>query len=192
MLAAIEAGEFEDDVWVELLLHRFADYYFDAVEAYENGADACPVIWHQAFDACREDGLHPLRVLFLGINAHINYDLAFTLADVLDTWSEMDEATRLARHCDHERVNDVIARTVDVVQAEVVEPLAPEMGLIDRILGPVDEWAFSSLIADWRSDTWLDALALLEASPRSRPGVERRIEQRALGVAEHVMTLGPN
>lgn len=192
MLTAIEAGEFDDGVWVELLLHRFADYYFDAVDAYENGAEDCPLIWRQAFDACRDEGLHPLRVLFLGINAHINYDLAFTLADVLDTWSEMDEATRSNRHLDHERVNDVITRTVDVVQAEVVEPVAPELGVVDRILGPVDEWAFSSLIAGWRRATWLDGVALVESSPESRPVVERRIERRALGMAEHVMTVGPN
>lgn len=192
MLVAIEDGEFADDTWVELLLHRFADYYFDAVDAYDDGAGRCPVIWCQAFDACRDEALHPLRVLFLGINAHINYDLAFTLADVLDTWSEMDEDTRRLRLLDHEKVNEVIARTVDVVQTDVVEPLAPELGVVDRFLGPVDEWAFSSLIASWRHDTWVDAVALLESSPGTRPGITTRIEQRAFAVAEQVMTLGPN
>ncbi len=34
-LLAIEAGEFHDAKWVHTLMHRFADYYFDALEVYE-------------------------------------------------------------------------------------------------------------------------------------------------------------
>ncbi len=35
MLSAIDRGEFTDPAWADRLLHRFADYYFVALDAYE-------------------------------------------------------------------------------------------------------------------------------------------------------------
>ncbi|MEX1286720.1 MAG: DUF5995 family protein [Acidimicrobiia bacterium] len=190
MLGALGSGTFVDDDWVERLLHRFADYYFDAVDAYAAAPSGCPGPWCRAFDACGDHDLHPLRTLLLGINAHINYDLVFTLRDVLEPWDALDPSAREARRRDHESVNDVIRATVDAVQDGVVAPVAPEMGVLDRLLGPVDEWAFSALIADWRSDTWVDAVALLEAPPADRAAIEWRVERRALAVADRLAGSG--
>lgn len=184
MVAAIEQGDFGDCDWVDRLLHRFADYYFEAVDAYDSNGD-CPRVWRHALDGTRSEELHPLQHLFLGINAHINYDLAFALADVLDDWNSLDNALRDARHADHDAVNLVIARTVDEVQVRVVEPLSPAMGFLDRLLGSVDEWAFSRLIAGWRDAVWHDAVELVEAgSPDHRQEVSDRIERRASRMAD--------
>jgi hypothetical protein len=184
MVAAIERGEFDDCGWVDRLLHRFADYYFEAVDAYESGGD-CPQVWRHALDGTHSQDLHPLQHLFLGINAHINYDLAFALADVLDDWSSLDAVLRNGRHTDHDAVNLVIACTVDQVQESVVEPLSPGMGILDRLLGPVDEWAFSNLIANWRDDVWHDAVDLVEAeSLDRRREVSDRIGRRAQRLAD--------
>lgn len=184
MVVAIEQGEFDDCGWVDRLLHRFADYYFVALDGYDSGGE-CPPVWRHALDGARNQDLHPLQHLFLGINAHINYDLAFALADVLDDWAALDAAIRDGRHADHNAVNLVIARTVDQVQESVVEPLSPGMGMLDRLLGPVDEWAFSNLIAGWRDDVWHDAVELVEAeSLEHRREVSDRIEERAQRLAE--------
>ena len=192
MFAAIAAGEFEDGHWVERLLERFAEYYFEAVALHASDPDRCPAVWRVAFDATVEDGLSPLRALFLGINAHINYDLALCVADVMDDWANLDDSTRESRQNDYEGVNLVIKRTVDTVQDEVVDPIAPGWGVVDLLMGPVDEWLFSTLIADWRHDTWDDALALLEASPDLVGPVRARIEDEALAMADKVVHLGPD
>lgn len=165
------------------LLDRFAEYYFDAVYCYEAGSDACPPVWRHALDACGRD-LHPLQHLFLGINAHTNYDLAFALADVLEDWSDLDETRRLRRRTDHLAVNEVIRQTVDVVQERIVQPMAPGMGVVDTLLGPIDEWLVSRLIAGWRMAVWTDAVSLLEATAADRPAVRCRIERRALRTAD--------
>jgi len=184
MVEAIERGEFGDCVWVDRLLHRFADYYFDAIDLYDSGGE-CPRVWRHALGAAGAADLPPHQHLFLGINAHINYDLAFALADVLDDWAGLDDVLRNGRHSDHEAVNLIIGRTVDVVQAEVVEPLSPAMGLLDRLLGPFDEWLFSRLIAGWRDEVWHDAVELVEAeSPDHRQEVSERIEKRASRMAD--------
>src|SRR5690606_32407413 len=78
MLVAIEQGEFRDRTWVERLLHRFADYYFLALDAYEQERTAAPAVWQLAHDAARDDAALPIQNLLLGVNAHINYDLVLT------------------------------------------------------------------------------------------------------------------
>lgn len=93
MVAAIERGQLEDSGWVDRLLHRFAGYYIEAVDSYDSDGD-CPPVWRHALDGTRNEDLHPLQHLFLGINARINYDLAFALADVLDDWNSLDTELR--------------------------------------------------------------------------------------------------
>lgn len=184
MLEAIAEGEFRDAEWVSRLLDRFAEYYFDAVEMWDGGGSDCPVVWCDAFAACGHDDLHPLQVLFLGINAHINHDLVYALADVLDDWDRLDAMSRLEREVDHRNVNLVIARTVDVVQDEVIDPCAPILGVLDEMFAGLDEWLFSRLIAGWRSDVWDQTQRLLVAPDRS--AVEAEVIERTSRIARMV------
>ncbi len=183
MLVAIGRNEFEDCHWVGRLLDRFADYYFEAVEAWDYDSD-CPVVWCDAFAACDHDDLHPLQVLLLGINAHINHDLVYALADVLDDWDRLDNTTRLEREVDHRNVNRVIARTVDVVQDEVIDPRSPMLGLLDEVFAGLDEWLASKLIGAWRSDVWAQSQRLLAAPDRAV--VEAEIIDRTSRIARLV------
>ncbi|HTP10506.1 MAG TPA: DUF5995 family protein, partial [Anaerolineae bacterium] len=77
MLDAIEAGRFHDGAWVARLLERFADYYFAALERFEQDESSAPVVWKLAFDATRDEKVMTLQHLLLGVNAHINHDLVF-------------------------------------------------------------------------------------------------------------------
>ena len=164
-LAAIGRREFDDPEWVDRLLHRFADYYFDALEAYEQDPASAPAVWRGAHDLARDRSVWPLQKLLLGINAHINYDLVLALCDVLrPEWGGLTEHGRASRYADHCRINDVIGRTVDAVQDQVVGPATPAMGWIDRLLGPLDEALVSGLIARWREDVWGNAARLLSTA----------------------------
>src|SRR5665811_279115 len=166
MLEAISRDEFEDGRWVGRLLDRFADYYFHAVDAWDADSD-CPLVWCDAFAAGDHEDLHPLQALLLGINAHINHDLVYALADVLHDWDGLDNSTRLEREIDHRNVNLVIARTVDVVQDEVIDPRSPILGVLDEVFAGLDEWLFSRLIGAWRSEVWDQAQRLLAAPDRA-------------------------
>jgi hypothetical protein len=164
-LAAIERQEFQDPAWVSRLLQRFADYYFLALEAYEGDPAAAPLVWQLAFNTARDpQAAGPLQNLLLGVNAHINYDLVLTLADLLrPEWSSLSAAQRAARYADHCRVNAVIAGTIDSVQDQILEPGMPVMAIMDQLLGPLDELLVSRLITQWRETVWHNACRLLEA-----------------------------
>jgi len=182
--AAIDTSEFRDPPWVDRLLHRFADYYFEALNAYENDADTTPRVWRLAHEAARHDQVWALQNLLLGVNAHINFDLVLTLEELLrDQWPTINDAKRSQRHEDYLHVNAIIARTIDAVQDEILKPDMPLMGVLDTLMGPVDEFFISRFIIRWRDRVWSRAVALLDAQ-----SAEER-DWMLLQLEEHVMTI---
>lgn len=161
MMAAVEQNEFHDSVWVDKLLHRFVDYYFDGLTCYDCG-DQTPKVWHQAHIGTLDHTLSELQFLILGVNAHINYDLVLALYDLLQPeWQILTETQKKLRYEDHCHVNHVISKTIDRVQDEILEPLNPALDWIDRLFGRMDEYLISRLIISWREDVWDNTQELL-------------------------------
>lgn len=192
MLKGVQAAEFDDPAWVLRLLHHFADYYFDALADYEQTPAATTAVWRHAHDRCRDAQLHPVQLLLLGVNAHINYDLVLTLEDLLaPEWGLLSPARQRARYEDHCRVNDVIGRTIDAVQDQIMAKAAPETDLVDRLLGPIDEWTMSRLISQWRESVWQHAIDLLQMTdPDERTRAIQQIELKTLARADAILLQG--
>lgn len=192
MLSAIDDRQFNDSVWTHLLLRHFADYYFAALESYEQRGRV-PRVWQVAYDAARRPDTHVVQNLMLGVNAHINYDLVLTLVDILaPEWEALSEEGRAQRYADHCTVNAVIGRTIDSVQDGVLEPLSPSLEVVDWLLGPFDEWLTSRLIAHWRDKVWQDAVTLLEMTvPAARAQQHQQIEIRTLQRANAILHSRP-
>ena len=188
MLEAIRREEFSDGVWVNHLLHRFADYYFMALQAYEERQENIPAVWQVAFRAANQMNYSPLQNLLLGVNAHINYDLVLTLEELLQPeWQALSSARRAMRRTDHNRVNHVIAATIDAVQDQILEPAMPVMQVVDVILGRMDEGLISGTITRWRGKVWRNAVYLVEASSEDeRKEWVQRVEHDALQTARWI------
>lgn len=163
MLAALEAGQFHDGAWVRRLLEHFADYYFRALADYDADPAAAPAVWRCAHDAACEGRVAAIQNLLLGVNAHINYDLVLATADLLTAeWHALPPATRQQRQEDYNRVNDIISHTIDAVQDTILERREPALDVLDRLLGPVDEWLISREITRWRTAVWMFAIERVE------------------------------
>lgn len=161
MVSAISNNEFHDSVWVNKLLHRFADYYFDSLTCYDCG-DLTSKVWENAHKATCNKNLSELQYLILGVNAHINYDLVLALFDLLKPeWKSLSETQQQQRYEDHKHVNHVIASTIDRVQDEILEPLNPMLEWVDSLLGRMDEYLISKLITSWRENVWENTQMLL-------------------------------
>jgi hypothetical protein len=182
MLTAIQNQEFKDTVWVDTLLHHFADYYFTALDAYERDELQAPVVWRLAHNAARQGQGTPLQELLLGVNAHINYDLVLTLVDLLEPeWESLTDEQRDMRYSDHCHVNEVISSTIDAVQDQVLEPAMPVMDLVDRLLGPLDEKLISRLLSGWRDQVWQNAMHVLQTrGAEERARLVSQVEDEAL------------
>lgn len=188
MLSAISQGEFEDNAWVSKLLNHFADYYFNALQAYDSLPDKAPVVWRFAFDAAHLPKVHVLRNLVLGINAHINFDLVFALADMLQSeWPDLTPEQRQSRYRDFLLVNKVISETINSVQDQIVDRYDPMMEVVDKAMGPLDEWMTAWMIRDWREQVWSHTTQLLEAMDQEErqalaAAVEKHSLQRAYAI----------
>ena len=105
--------------------------------------------------------------------------------DVLDTLDEMiarlDEKLTI-------QVNEIIGRTVDAVQDTVVEAYTPRLDLLDRLMGPVDEWLVSKMIGQWREEVWQTAVALLN-NPTEKERIYRQMEARSLKSARILLAV---
>lgn len=191
MLTAVHQQQFQDNPWVHTLTHRFADYYFTALAAYESQQPTTPQVWQLTFTAALDAQTYTLQNLFLGVNAHINYDLVLTVVELLEAeWAALAPAERTRRYQDFIQVNDIIGRTVDAVQDTVVEAYTPRLDLLDRLLGPVDEWLVSKMIGQWREEVWQTAVTLLNTpTPAERETIRQQMETRALKIAQVLLAL---
>lgn len=182
------SDRFADPAWVDRLLVRFADYYFDGLDAYDRDPDAAPPAWRLAHDSCREPHAE-LQRLLLGISAHINVDLPLTVEELLaPEWPALDAAAREVRRADFLAVNEVIGATVDAVQDSVVEAAVPVLKVFDVLLGRLDEFVASRLLYGWRDRAWENAVALVEAPDAdARAAVVAGMERDALAIGRLIL-----
>ncbi|MCX2745605.1 DUF5995 family protein [Mangrovivirga sp. M17] len=175
-------GDFYDANWIAHLIVRFSEYYFEALEKYEELSPNTPEVWRQVHDSTTHKNLHVLQNLLIGVNTHINYDLPLALYDCLQKeWPSLNEDSRESRKHDYELVNLIIANTIDDVQDDIIAPLSPASALFDILLGRMDEWLLSKLLTGWRSEVWDVTQNLLQANtPVNREIIRLQQEAKVL------------
>jgi len=70
---------FEDPTFIRELDVAFANRYLDALRADHETPGSGPKVWQALIDARSNHHVGPLRFAISGVNAHINFDLAFAL-----------------------------------------------------------------------------------------------------------------
>ncbi|MCT2535226.1 DUF5995 family protein [Aquibacillus koreensis] len=180
MKKRLTAGFFHDDVWMERVLVRFAQYYFDAIQAHEQG-EPYPLAWELAFRMAKQQKVFVLQDALLGINAHINSDLPIVMYVILSedkVWP--DASMMLNRRQDHEKINDVLSDLVDLVQNELASHYARSIRIIDRFMGRKDESLSSFVLAHCRTNVWYNTELMLNAQDEEERILhQKRIENDA-------------
>lgn len=180
--AGLDAGQFEDPDWVRTYTVAFANRYRRALVDFEQGDDL-PGPWAIGFGASTNGATVLLQDALLGINAHINYDLPYTLRDVAI------DPDRPAKRRDHRRVNDVLRQLIDVVQRSLAAVYGAEgYRALDRGLGDLDEQLTIVGLREARELAWLNAARLVDARwTWVRRLVRWRIRLVATGAAAFIL-----
>jgi hypothetical protein len=154
----IARSGFTDNDWVEKWDVVFADLYLDALDASLRGDDV-PAPWRVAFDAAASQPERPpLQHVLLGMNAHINYDLAQALVAVI-TPAEFDDAAVLQRReLDHRHIDDVLAARV--AAEDDVLAASGQRTFTDRVLAPFNRLGTQRFLRESRRKVWANARAL--------------------------------
>jgi hypothetical protein len=146
---AVDDGGFEDPAWVERWDVAFAELYLDALDAHLSGGTP-PRPWRLAFDAPAD--LPALRLVLLGINAHVNYDLPQALLAVITDEDFADTRLMDRRRRDHERIDGVLAGRVAAEDEELASRSA--RSLLDRALQPLNRVASKRFLREARLKVW--------------------------------------
>jgi hypothetical protein len=113
--------------------------------------------------------------VFLGMNAHVNRDLPFVLAEI-----GLVKPDGTSRKPDHDRVNDFLAHTNQYLLAEAAKVLDPTLDDGDVPGTSLDNNVAVQALVGWREQAWRNAERLVAArTPEARAQVAQEIEQAA-------------
>jgi hypothetical protein len=182
-------GGFVDPQWAERWDVAFAELYLEPLARWRSG-QAVPTPWAIAFEAGADPAIPPLRHVLLGMNAHVNFDLARSLLAVI-TVEEFDQPHLVARRAaDHEHVDRIL---VSRVAAEDHELRAVEdrgdRTLVDRMLTPFNRSGTKRFLKEARAKVWRNARELNLARRRGEDAYRLRVAELERLSAERVADL---
>ena len=179
----LEAELFQDNAWVSRYALSFANLYRKALLAYESGERASlPKAWRISFETSRNNSALALQDLILGINAHINHDLALALTEV------SIDPQRAVRYADHTRVNDVLRAATDPLQQRIGQLYAPILSLLDQVGDRLDEEIADFSVVKARESAWVAAVALANARDAAeRAAIRASLNDRSAVLARLIL-----
>jgi hypothetical protein len=154
--AAVDGSFFEDPEWVSRWDVVFAGLFLVAHDADLAGGTV-PRPWRLAFRA--DPSLPTLVHLLLGMNAHINYDLAPAMLAVIDDAEFADSVLLDRRRRDHERIDQILASRV---AAEDVA-IGGRRGVVDHLLRPLNRLSSRRFLREARQKVWINLVQLYAA-----------------------------
>jgi hypothetical protein len=180
-----EPGTFSDIPWITHEDAVFAQLYFNAYDDYVAGRSV-PEAWRIAFDNAGNPNIEGMGDLLLGMNAHINRDLPYTLAHV-----GLVKADGSTRKLDHDKVNEFLDRVIDPLQIELGHLYDPIFTWDDAEPSPADEVGALQGIRGLRENAWRNAEDLVSTrnNPIQHALVKQNIESGAAAFALNIVAV---
>lgn len=138
---------FHDPAFLIRLDLEFAKRYLVAIRDHEAGAPTTPDCWAVLFDRRRDQSVRHVNFAACGVNAHVNFDLAFAL---LETWKAFPPTGD--RRADYDEINDIFADEMDRLREDFGAFLADgkDGGLFDTL----GNFASTLVVRATRSWAW--------------------------------------
>ena len=172
---------FSDEGFVNHEDAVFANYYFDAQDAFAAGRPT-PRAWQIAFESARDRKINGLGNLLMGVNAHVNRDLPYVLNGI-----GMIAPDGSSRKPDHDKVNEILFDAYGPAIDEAAARFDPSVGTSypHPVFASLGYNGGMAAIQAWRESAWRYAERLKNASTDAeRAQVSQEIENYAAGQAE--------
>ena len=153
---------FADNNYLARLDVAFANQYLRALRDWAGGQTRPPRAWGLLFDRQNDGEILPLQLAGAGVNAHINFDLAFA---VVETGRQVGDAGVEHRKADYDKVNDVFAEEMDSL-LDRLRTLRAASGEGERRLSTVGR-LLTEMVAAARGVAWEAAELLWPQEPDS-------------------------
>jgi hypothetical protein len=179
---AIHQGQFDDGARMDRFDTYFGNRYFEAYDAWRRDRSG-PRCWREAFGLLDDSDTVIVQHLLLGVNAHINLDLAVAAARTCPG------ASIHALRRDFLLINDILGRVVLEVQ-DSIDALSPLLSLLDRIGARTDERILDFSIRRSRQEAWHDAVLLAGQTEEEQAETIERLDVRAAVLARLIARPG--
>jgi len=156
-----DGNYFANNVWVGQYLVNFANMYRERVFQLFTNDPALPCVWKEAFEPDRNLTLI-FQDLLLGMNAHIDYDLAIAIS------ATGMSPNRRQKYSDHNLVNNVLHTVYQTALTTLVTNYEPAMNKLMKDIGPLVSIAMDLLLRLTRQAAWDNASLLNLATHRSK------------------------
>lgn len=141
VVAAIDADDFADALFMADLDVRFANLWLSAYDAAA-ATRRPPPAWKPLFEERTTAGVLPIQHALAGMNAHIEHDLPLAVVETCRARGTSPAATSVRE--DYQRINDVLA----AVESEIRRSFLTAIGRrVDEEIGPVVH-----LVSAWNID----------------------------------------
>jgi Family of unknown function (DUF5995) len=158
--SALDTFPFDEPSQVVDLAERFAERYFAAMDAFDNG-DLQSGAWQTVLEAVQAPMSSVIEDLIFPITAHIVHDLPIALQEL----SATSPASRPQLH-DFDLVNDIMGKAIDSVRDDVTRRYSPALRWVDRIERQYDQIATDYGIRMSRALAWYNAERLQDPQCR--------------------------
>jgi hypothetical protein len=143
-----------DPAFLELLDVEFAKRYFEALRLWGDDDDATPDVWEVLFRRAQHKRMTRLAAAILGVNAHINHDLAIAL---IATWVELGAPEGDGMHPDYLLINQIFYEEIPGLRRLYSTRWQLKL---DTVAGRLDDWSQEILVYTTRAYAWDKAVSL--------------------------------
>ncbi|HEY6745533.1 MAG TPA: DUF5995 family protein [Mycobacteriales bacterium] len=182
--SARQPGYYVDPGWTNHAVAVFAKYYLRAFDAWsaDSTSAAVPEAWKIAFDGARDRKFMGSGNFLLGLNAHINHDLALAMAA-----AGLTRADGTSAKPDYDKIDELLNSVTNPLVAELSARLDATMDDSTLPLN-LDAVALGNLMYGWREQAWRNAELIALAPALTRPTVTATIDANSISQATFYST----
>jgi hypothetical protein len=185
----VGSGEFRSSPFLVRLDIEFAERYFQALRRYAADMHTAPGVWRVLFDNRSDPRVPPVNFAVLGVNAHINFDLAHAL---IATWRHIEpdgDGPGSEQFHDYRLINDVFEMEMDGLREELDSLLSHGPDGAPWDVGA--NWLGELVVTFTRDLAWDEAKRVWKAgaTPEACTASERRLDAMGTFIGEGVLRL---
>ena len=176
----IAAGEFEVANRMENLDVVFASRYIDAFHAWQKN-EPCSKSWEVAFTAAPKWRYIVLQHLLVGMNAHINFDLAIAAAEIAPGSAIHD------LEADFKQITGLLNDLTDSVKQDLTQ-VWPLLRILDWFGGRLGDWLANLGMKIARNIAWENAVKLALLDPAERKAEIQRLDAEVGALGDIILS----
>jgi hypothetical protein len=176
---------FFDAGWVSSQAGWFSSLYFQSLTTFDRDLES-ERAWKLAHGMAKAKKSTVLQDLMLGLNAHVNYDLAY--GTYLTLKQHGDEAAHLLlprRKFDHDQVNNILVRSMSQIARTISRDYGGGILLLQNLMRGLDIALTGTGLKYYRERVWWSAISFLTtADDEERRLVHNKLDWESVRVAK--------